>query len=89
MERAGLWVTDVEILRLHYAMTLWHWRRRFDAASTRIEEMFDARFRRMWEFYLAASEISFRDGGHMVFQLQLAKQPDAVPLTRAYLRGAL
>jgi cyclopropane-fatty-acyl-phospholipid synthase len=43
----------------------------------------------MWEFYLAASEISFRDGGHMVFQLQLAKQPDAVPLTRAYLRGAL
>lgn len=89
VERAGLWVTDVEILRLHYAMTLWHWRRRFEAASARIEEMFDPRFRRMWEFYLAASEISFRDGGHMVFQLQLAKQPDAVPLTRAYLRGAL
>jgi cyclopropane-fatty-acyl-phospholipid synthase len=89
VERAGLWVTDVEILRLHYAMTLWHWRRRFEAAGSRIEEMFDARFRRMWEFYLAASEISFRDGGHMVFQLQLAKQPDAVPLTRAYLRGAL
>jgi cyclopropane-fatty-acyl-phospholipid synthase len=85
IERAGLWVADVEILRLHYAETLRAWRARFAARRDEAARMYDERFCRMWEFYLAASEISFRYAGHMVFQLQLTKQVDAVPLTRDYL----
>ena len=84
IEKAGLWITDIEILRLHYAETCRVWRERF-MADPDIPRMFDERFRRMWEFYLAGAELGFRHGGHMVFQIQLAKKRDAVPLTRDYL----
>jgi cyclopropane-fatty-acyl-phospholipid synthase len=85
IERAGLIVTDVEILRLHYAYTLAEWRRRFVANWERARELYDERFCRMWEFYLAGSEMAFRYQGHVVFQLQLAKRVDSLPLTRDYM----
>ena len=85
IERAGLIVTDIEILRLHYAETLKAWRRNFNANRTRIAEIYDQRFCRMWEFYLASSEAAFRYGGLMVFQIQMAKLHEAVPLTRDYI----
>ncbi len=85
IERAGLWVTDIEILRLHYADTLREWRRRFNNVRDRIRKIYDERFCRMWEFYLAGSEVAFRRQGHMVFQVQLAKRVDAVPRTRDYI----
>ena len=85
IERAGLVVTDIEILRLHYAETLKAWRRNFNANRTRIAEIYDQRFCRMWEFYLASSEAAFRYGGLMVFQIQMAKRHEAVPLTRDYI----
>lgn len=85
IERSGLWVADMEVLRLHYAETLRHWRRRFLARRDEALAMYDERFCRMWEFYLASSEVAFRELGHMVFQLQLTKKPDAVPLSRDYL----
>jgi cyclopropane-fatty-acyl-phospholipid synthase len=88
VERAGLIVTDVEILRLHYAGTVKAWRERFTARRAEIARMYDERFCRMWEFYLGFSEIAFRHRGHMVFQLQLAKKIDAVPLTRDYIGEA-
>ncbi len=75
----------MEILRLHYAETLKAWRERFLARRAEAAAMYDERFCRMWEFYLAASETAFRRRGHMVFQVQLAKRQDAVPLTRGYL----
>ncbi|HEY3811734.1 MAG TPA: cyclopropane-fatty-acyl-phospholipid synthase family protein [Caulobacteraceae bacterium] len=87
IERAGLWVSDVEILRLHYAETLREWRRRFTARRAEIVALYDERFCRMWEFYLASSEIAFRYCGHMVFQLQLTKRVDAVPITRDYIEA--
>ena len=85
VERAGLWVTDMEVLRLHYAETLNAWRERFLARRAEALAMYDERFCRMWDFYLAISETAFREMGQMVFQLQLTKRPDAVPLTRDYL----
>jgi cyclopropane-fatty-acyl-phospholipid synthase len=85
IERAGLVVTDIEILRLHYAETLLHWRTRFMARAEEAARLYDERFVRMWEFYLAASEMAFRHQGMMVFQIQLAKRVDAVPLTRDYI----
>lgn len=85
VERAGLWVTDIEILRLHYAETLRAWRERFLENWSRVSDTSDQRFRRMWEFYLAGSEMAFRYDSLMVFQLQLAKRVDAVPLTRDYM----
>lgn len=85
VERAGLWVTDVEILRLHYAKTLRHWRRRFAANRDKAKALYDERFCRMWEFYLAGCEVAFRHMGQMVFQMQIAKRVDAVPLTRDYM----
>jgi cyclopropane-fatty-acyl-phospholipid synthase len=85
VEASGLFVTDIEILRLHYAETLRHWRQRFLANWATIAHLYDARFKRMWEFYLASSEMGFRFGGLMVFQLQLAKDRSAVPLTRDYI----
>ncbi|HEX6143977.1 MAG TPA: class I SAM-dependent methyltransferase, partial [Geminicoccaceae bacterium] len=69
------------------ARTLRLWRQRFEANRPRIEAMYDARFGRMWEFYLVGSELAFRHGGHMVFQIQLARRQDAVPLTRDYMFG--
>jgi cyclopropane-fatty-acyl-phospholipid synthase len=88
VERAGLMVTDIEILRLHYAETLRAWRERFTAQRAEIARIYDERFCRMWEFYLCVSEIAFRYRGHMVFQLQLTKKVDAVPLTRDYIGEA-
>jgi cyclopropane-fatty-acyl-phospholipid synthase len=85
VERAGLLVTDIEILRLHYAETLKAWRQRFLAHRSEVEEFYDARFVRMWEFYLAASEIAFREQAMMVFQLQLTKRQGVVPMTRDYI----
>jgi cyclopropane-fatty-acyl-phospholipid synthase len=85
VERSGLIVTDVEILRLHYAETLRHWRERFMANWPRISALYDERFCRMWEFYLVLCEIGFRFRSMMVFQMQLAKRSDAVPLTRDYM----
>lgn len=87
IEQADLWITDIEILRLHYAETCRIWRERF-MADPDIPTMFDGRFRRMWEFYLAGAELGFRHGGHMVFQIQLAKKRDGTPLTRDYLLKA-
>ncbi len=85
IEQSGLWITDIEILRLHYAETLSAWRRRFQDNRSRIAELFDEKFCRMWEFYLALSEAAFRHGDHLVFQVQIAKRRDAVPLTRDYI----
>lgn len=85
IERAGLWITDVEILRLHYAETLRHWFERFMEHREEIAALYDERFCRMWEFYLATSESAFRGQGHMNFQIQLAKRVDTVPLTRDYI----
>ncbi len=85
IEQAGLWLTDLEVLRLHYADTLRAWRERFMHQRDVAAAIYDERFCRMWEFYLAVSEMSFRYGGFMVFQAQLARRVDAVPLTRDYL----
>jgi cyclopropane-fatty-acyl-phospholipid synthase len=85
IERAGLVVTDIEILRLHYADTLRAWRERFLVRRGEACALYDERFCRMWEFYLAACECGFRHCGLMVFQIQLAKRQDAVPLTRDYI----
>ena len=88
VEGAGLIVTDIEILRLHYAETLVAWRRRFEAHRAEIAGLYDERFCRMWEFYLAGAEMAFRYQGHMVFQMQLAMHAAAVPDTRDYIAAA-
>ena len=85
IERSGLIVTDVEVLRLHYAETLKEWRRRFKARWGEAAQLYDERFCRMWEFYLAGAEMAFRREGQVVFQLQLAKRVDALPMTRDYM----
>lgn len=85
IEKSGLLVTDIEILRLHYAETLKAWRERFLAYREEVERIYDRRFVRMWEFYLAASEMSFREQDMMVFQIQLTKRQDVVPMTRDYI----
>ena len=85
VERAGLLVTDIEILRLHYAETLRAWRQRFLAHRDQAERLYDERFVRMWEFYLAVAEMAFRVRAMMVFQLQLTKRQDVVPMTRDYI----
>jgi len=85
IEKSGLLVTDMEILRLHYAETLKQWRERFLAHREQVERIYDRRFVRMWEFYLAASEMSFREQDLMVFQVQLTKRQDVVPMTRDYI----
>jgi cyclopropane-fatty-acyl-phospholipid synthase len=85
IERARLWITDVEVLRLHYAETLKAWRRRFLAQRDKVLQLYDERFFRMWETYLAGSESAFRQSGHLVMQIQMAKAIDAVPITRDYM----
>jgi cyclopropane-fatty-acyl-phospholipid synthase len=85
IERAGLVVTDIEILRLHYAETLRAWRERFLARREEAKALYDERFCRLWEFYLAACECAFRHSGLVVFQIQLAKRHEVVPLTRDYI----
>jgi cyclopropane-fatty-acyl-phospholipid synthase len=85
IEKTGLIVTDMEILRLHYAKTLRAWRERFDARREQVLTFFDERFCRLWEFYLVASEVTFRTGAMMNFQIQMSKKLDALPLTRTYM----
>jgi cyclopropane-fatty-acyl-phospholipid synthase len=85
VEKAGLIITDVEVLRLHYAQTLKEWRRRFMANRAEAARIYDERFCRMWEFYLAGSEMAFRHDGEVVFQVQIVRRQDAVPLTRDYM----
>jgi cyclopropane-fatty-acyl-phospholipid synthase len=85
VERAGLLVCDIEILRLHYAETLKAWRDRFLARREEAVRLYDERFARMWEFYLAASEMSFRKQNVMNFQIQLTKRQGVVPMTRDYI----
>jgi cyclopropane-fatty-acyl-phospholipid synthase len=88
VERAGLLLADIEILRVHYAETLKAWRQRFLAHREDAERLYDARFVRMWEFYLAASEMSFREQDLMVFQIQVTKRQGVVPITRDYIAKA-
>jgi len=88
IERSGLWITDIEVLRLHYAETLRHWRQRFLANRERIAALYDERFCRMWEFYLAGAEISFRHRNCVIFQIQLARKRETVPIVRDYMANA-
>ncbi|MGE4481186.1 class I SAM-dependent methyltransferase [Acidocella sp.] len=85
VEKTGLRTADIEVLRLHYAKTLAHWRRRFNANRDTIASIYDERFCRMFEFYLSGSELAFRLSDHMNFQIQLVRQQDALPLTRDYI----
>jgi len=85
IELERLCVTDIEILRLHYAQTLRHWRLRFMQNRETVRRLYDERFCRMWEYYLAGCEVAFRHMGQMVFQMQFARRQDAVPLTRDYI----
>jgi cyclopropane-fatty-acyl-phospholipid synthase len=85
IEKSGLYFCDIETLRLHYAETLRHWRERFYAQRIAVEKMYDARFFRMWDFYLTGSEVAFRQGDLMIAQVQLEKRLGTVPLTRTYL----
>jgi cyclopropane-fatty-acyl-phospholipid synthase len=88
IEKAGLIVTDIEILRLHYAQTLSHWYKRFMANRDEIKSLTDERFCRMWEFYLLGSEMAFIHFKQAVFQFQLTKKVTAVPITRDYIGDA-
>jgi cyclopropane-fatty-acyl-phospholipid synthase len=85
VEKSGLWVTDTEILRLHYALTLREWRRRFAANRDAIQALHDERFCRMFEFYMAICELAFRRTDHMNWQMQLTREKDALPLTRDWM----
>ncbi len=85
IEQEGLVITDVEVLRIHYAETLKVWRENFLARRDEAVAMYDERFARMWEFYLAACEASFRHDDLVVFQFQLAKKLDGLPITRGYI----
>jgi cyclopropane-fatty-acyl-phospholipid synthase len=85
IEKAGLLVTDVEVLRLHYAKTLSEWQKRFQANRAEITALYDERFCRMWEFYLAGAEMAFRHENQVVYQIQIAKHVGALPLTRDYM----
>ena len=78
-------VTDVEILQLHYAETLKAWRERFLAHRDEVVRLYDQRFVRMWEFYLACSEMAFRESDMVVFQIQMAKRKGVTPATRDYI----
>jgi len=85
IERSGLYVTDLEVLRLHYAETLKAWLDRFRAHWREAAAIYDERFCRMWEFYLAGSQMGFRHQGLVVHQIQLTKQIDTLPMTRDYM----
>jgi cyclopropane-fatty-acyl-phospholipid synthase len=85
VEKAWLWITDIEVLRLHYAHTIRHWYDRCAAKRAEIETLYDARFYRMWMFYLAAAMSAFNNDGHMNVQIQLTKRRDTLPLRRDYI----
>ena len=84
-EKLNINITDIEILRMHYALTLDHWYQRTIKNKDKILEMFDERFLRMWEFYLLISKYSFLSMGNVVFQIQIAKNINNLPLTRNYI----
>jgi cyclopropane-fatty-acyl-phospholipid synthase len=86
IERSWLWITDMEVLRLHYALTLKAWYDRCAAQQAAIESLYDGRFYRMWMFYLAAAHCAFANDGHMNVQIQLTKRRDVLPLSRDYMR---
>ena len=88
IEKSGLKITDIEILRLHYAETLKAWRERFMARREEAKALYDEKFCRIWEFYLASSESAFRWQNLVIFQFQLAHDQEAVPLTRDYIQSA-
>jgi cyclopropane-fatty-acyl-phospholipid synthase len=88
IEKAGLLVTDVEILRHHYADTLAAWRQRFRGNWDEAARLYDERFCRMWDCYLASCEAAFRVGSMMVFQIQIARNFAALPFTRGYMFAA-
>jgi cyclopropane-fatty-acyl-phospholipid synthase len=85
IERAWLWPTDIEVWRLHYAWTLEHWLDTCRARKAEIVALYDERFFRLWEFYLAGAIMAFRHDDHLVWQIQLSRKRDAVPVTRDYL----
>ena len=85
IEKSGLMVTDIEVLRLHYAKTLAEWQKRFQANRAEVARLYDERFCRMWEFYLAGAEMAFRHEHQVVYQIQIARKVDALPLTRDYM----
>lgn len=85
IEAADLWVNDIEPLRLHYARTLAAWHDRFMANRHRLPPALDARFQRMWRYYLLSMEMSFAEGRLVVHQYQVSRRKDTVPLTRDYL----
>ncbi len=86
VEGAWLWITDIEVLRLHYAYTLKAWYDRCAVQEDAITALYDARFYRMWMFYLAAAWCAFANDGHMNVQMQMTKRRDALPLSRDYMR---
>ena len=85
VERSDLWATDIEILRLHYATTLAHWRANLAHHQARLRALYDDRFMRMFDFYLTGSELSFRHLGLINWQLQLTRRVDTLPLSRDYM----
>jgi cyclopropane-fatty-acyl-phospholipid synthase len=85
VERNSLWVTDLEFLRVHYAMTLAHWVERFERNRDKVVALHDERFARMWEFYLISCEMMFRTGSQLVFHMQLSRSRDAAPIVRDYI----
>ncbi|WP_105432474.1 cyclopropane-fatty-acyl-phospholipid synthase family protein [Neorhizobium sp. T6_25] len=85
VERNSLWVTDLEFLRVHYAMTLAHWVERFEKNRDKVVELHGERFARMWEFYLISCEMMFRTGSQLVFHMQLSRSRDAAPIVRDYI----
>ena len=85
IEKSGLIISDLEILRMHYAHTIRHWKERFLNEKEKVLEMFDERFFRMWEFYLTSSQMAFKWGDLVVFQFQLTKKKDTTSITRDYI----
>ena len=85
VEKTRLWTTDIEVWRLHYATTLRHWYDRFMARQDEARALYDDRFCRMWRYYLLASEMTFRHDFQVVYQIQIARRQDAVPLSRDYM----
>jgi len=85
IEESGLIISDLEILRMHYSHTLRHWKDRFISKKDTVLELFDEKFYRMWEFYLASCEMAFKWGDQVVFQLQLTKDNGSIPITRDYI----
>jgi cyclopropane-fatty-acyl-phospholipid synthase len=82
VEKSGLFISDIEVLRLHYANTIKYWNKNFHNVKDQVRELYDDRFIRMWEAYLNLSELSFRKGDNVVFQLVLTKKRDRFPIVR-------